>query len=469
MACAITISSISVARIATLCFLLAGDASAILLPKGPDTEAAPTLVRVDIVTETRGAKDTVEINGKLIADYSPTIIQVFSSTGIVLDGKGHIMTFLGYHWVDIPTHDSRIEIAASGGQKYRGRLIGIDQSSGVAVIELLGGKLKKTPICADCEVKDGATIMAPIIGHYGPSQFQEAQILSIGTSQGIPMQDGWTIQMNRPFPDVGLPVLTEDHRILGFVASQDPMGFRTIIYPISQLLSSAEKILQKGSDIRAGWLGVFLADSQPATQSGVLVQRVEQDSPAEKAGLASEDFLLKYDGQEIRDMRQFIQLVQRTPIGSRAVLDIIRQGNPMTINAAIEARRPQPARGRLAFSLPGAINTQAAGRDPEAKRLSPQPLVGLDTIVLTPPLADAMQIPVKAGLLVIDVSKQSPADLAGVLIGDVIMAMGGQPITDAPSFASFLQTLDWGAQLELRILRKGTELTITVQLPEQGR
>ncbi len=459
--------SVPVAWFLFLCILLGGEASAVELFQPSDQEL--DLVRVNLITETHGVKDTVEINGKTVTDYSPILIQVFSSTGIVLDGKGHIMTFLGYHWVDISSQNSRVEITGDEGQKWPGKMIGIDQLSGVAVVQSLGGKLKKTPLCTDCEIKDGVTIIAPILGRRGPSQFHEAQILSVGGDNGISAQGSWTIKMNRPFPEIGLPVLTADHRILGFVASRDATGFRTVVYPISSLLSSAQRILKEGGDIRTGWLGVFLADSQPSGASGVRIQAVEPDSPADRAGLLSEDVLFKYNGQKIRDARQFIQLVQHTPIGSLAALEIVRQGSPMKLGALVDSRKPRPARGRLAFSLPGGFNAQAAGTISGPKRLIPQPMVGLDTLILTPQLAEALQIPKQTGLLVIEVAKRMPADLAGVLVGDLIVAMDGQPIKDASGFASHMQTRDWGALMELRILRKGVELPITIRMPDQGR
>jgi serine protease Do len=468
MASAIRIRPIAAAQLLVLCLLFAVEARAINFFYASDPESGPILLRVNFITEIHGAKDSVEINGRMISDYSPVIIEVFSSTGIALDDKGHIMTFLGYHWMDIDGQDPRIEISSNGGHKWKGELIGIDQSTGVSVVRLLDGKLKKTPVCIKCEIKNGATVMAPVIGRRGPSRFQEAQILSVGAGRGIPGQGAWTIQMNRPFPDIGLPVLAADGRILGFVASQDPSSFRTVVYPISQLLASAEKILKSGGDIRAGWLGVFLNDTASAANPGVAIQGVELDSPAQKAGLASGDFLVKYDGRQITDARQFIPLVQNTPIGSKAVLEILRQGQPMTVTSSIEARRLQRVQRRLAFNFPGAVSRQAVGMFSEPNIFNPKPLVGLDTVLLTPPLADAMQMPEQTGLLVIDVARQLPADRAGVLAGDVIVAVDGRPIVDAPGFAAYLQTRDWSRQLELKIIRKGMERNITVQLPNQG-
>ncbi len=450
-------------------FAITAAASSQELPNHQARTIEPTLVRVNIITEVRGINNAVEVNGKKLTGYSPIIIQVFSSTGIVLDHEDHIMTFLGYHWIDIQDRIPRIEITARGQQKWNGRLLGIDQTNGVAVIKILDAKLKTTPICSQCEIKDGTTVMAPVKGDPTLSHFREAQVLSVGTGQGMTNPRGWIMTVNRPLPDIGQPILSSDHRVLGFIASQDHMGAQNIVYPISQLLSSAEKIIQAGGDIRAGWLGVFLADSLPASDSRVLIQSVEPDSPAQNAGLSSNDLLLKYNGQEIKSNRQFIQLVQSTPIGSKVDLQIIRMGESMTVTALIEERRPEQFRRKLAFNLPVPPGPPAGELVSNTPPNIPRPLVGLDTIMLTQALANALQLSEQSGLLVVDVARQMPADLAGVRVGDVIVAMDGQPITDAQKFSTYLQSPNWGAQLVLRVSRKGIERTIVVQLPDLGR
>jgi serine protease Do len=211
------------------------------------------------------------------------------------------------------------------------------------------------------------------------------------------------------------------------------------VYPIAPLLASAEKILKTGGDIRAGWLGIFLEDSP----GGVFVQRITPGSPAQSAGLSPGDALVRYNGQKILDARHFIQLIQDSSIGTKAKLEVVRQGKPMKLSAMIQERKPQPIQGRLSLNLP-------------------KPTIGLDTIVLTPDLADAMQMPGQTGLLVIDVVKETPAERAGVLAGDVVVAMDDQPIFDVGSFASYWQTHGLGSQLVLKVLRKGAERTITV-------
>jgi serine protease Do len=459
-----------VVQILIYCLLLAGApvAAAAQFPffeagsqKAQNQAPLHSLVRVNIVNKFRGPKDTVEINGKRFTDYSPVIIQSLSATGVVLDPKGNVLTFLGYRWLDIQDSDPDIEVSGAG-QKWKGKLVGIDQRNGVAVIRLAGGKLRKTPTCTECEVKDGAIVMAPVSP--GLSRLRRAQVVSIGMRPASPEPRGWIITLDSPFADVGQPILTADHRVLGFIASQDPMGRSNTVYPISQLLASAEKILKRGGDVFAGWLGLYVVDSNPVIGPGVLVQRVEPDSPAQRAGFSPGDFLLKFNGEQLADCYHYIQLVEESEIGSKAKIDIVRRGNPLTVNAQIEARKIQRNGGRLSANLPDAFAVPLAGIIPAPAPRNQRLLIGVDTILIDPQLAEALEIPAQNGLLVLDVQRKSPADLAGVLVGDVIVSIDGQLITDGLEFVAFLQSHNWSAQAILQINRKGTDLAIPVQI-----
>jgi serine protease Do len=296
------------------------------------------------------------------------------------------------------------------------------------------------------------------------SQLRKAQIISIGAGSANPEPGGWIITVDRPFPDIGQPILTADHRVLGFIASQDPLGIRNTVYPISQLLASAEKIIKTGRGIRAGWLGLFVVDSNPAIGPGVLVQSVEPNSPAQASGLVSGDFLMKYNGERVRSSGHYIQLVEGSSIGSKANLEILRRGKPVTLSAMVTARKSQLSFGKLSFNMQGAVGLPVAGMISEPAPRNQRLLIGVDTILLDASLAESLQIPVQNGLLVLDIQRNSPAEMAGILIGDVILSIDGQVIIDGFEFASYLQTHTWGSQAVIVVNRKGIEHTIPVQL-----
>jgi len=408
-------------------------------PAAPDTG----LVWVNIISEFRGPKENVNLNGKILRNYSPLIIQDFSSAGVVLDDNGHVMTFLSYRWVDIQSENPRVEISNRNGQKLPGKLIGIDQSNGVAVVRATEGKPGKTAVCESCENKAGSVVLVPTARDFGAARFGETRMVLSGGGIGALTPGALVAPYSQPFSDISLPVLNREFQVVGLMTSQDSTD-AGVVYPIKQLLDSARQVIKSGGTIRVGWLGIMLQDV-PAGVSGVQVQGVESGSPAQEAGLRAHDFLLRYAGRPVENARQFIGLVQNSAVGSKVKIDINRQGTPMSLTAKVRERQAQAAQNRISLN-------------------SPRPLVGLDTTLLTPDLADVLQMPGQIGLLVTGVLPRTPAAAAGVLEGDVITAMDGQPIFDVASFASYWQSHSLGSRLVLTVLRKGKERSINVRL-----
>ncbi len=439
--------------------------------KGSPEQAEVTLVRLNITTETQGARESVEINGVRIPDYRPRIIQVFPATGIVLDEQGHILTFLGYRWVDIRSPNPRIDIFTGEGLKHKGKLIGIDQSLGAAVVLSLDGSLKRTPICRLCEIRDGSTVVSPVVQGGEFQDFRSAQIVSVGSLTHEAERGSLVLTFNQPLPGVGEPILNAEHQVLGFIASQqpsgdDPAGVRTIVYPMSQLLSSADRIIQAGRDVCTGWLGVYLDNFRLPSGKGILIKQIQADSPAQRAGLAPQDVLVRLNGREIQDAKQFIQLVQNSSVGSKVTLDVLRQGKPITLAALIGSRTQHELPGKFILNFPEMLSVGGQAEAPETAADVPLPKIGIETTPLTPELADALHMPGHEGLLVLKVSEGMAAGQAGVLVGDLIVSVDGDKIMDPQVLYSHIQSRGSGGRILLRLIRKGAEHTIPILLPK---
>jgi serine protease Do len=468
------------ARAAILLALLAACLTPAAAQQGaakiPAEDAEWTFVRVNLTMETRGSGESVVINGRVIDDYRPRIIHVFPSTGVVIDDQGHVLTFLGYRWVDLQGQSPRIDIINRQGEKLKGQLIGIDQNIGVGVVKSLGGKLKKTPFCEQCPVKDGLTVVAPVTEVGGNAQFEAARVVSAGNAGSLPGLEAWSIRINRPLQGVGEPLMDGEHRVLGFISSQkfapsDPSGGSTIVYhPISQLLASAEKILKSGGDIRTGWLGVFINQDAAVNQTGIIVDNVQEGSPAQKAGLRSGDLLRRYDGKDIREAKQFIRLVQDTPIGAGVALDITRDGKPATLRAQIEARKPVTVANKIALQFPEVTTFGSAAADPQTTAAAgADDWSGVELAPLPAQLADFLQVPGKTGLLVLNIGSQANFRTAGIQAGDVILSVDGKQVQNPQNFISLVRSQAQNhGDVTLRIFRKGSEVVTTIKLSHRS-
>src|SRR5262245_54356919 len=74
-------------------------------------------------------------------------------------------------------------------------------------------------------------------------------------------------------------------------------------------------------------------------EHGVEVTRVEDDSPAAKAGLKVQDLILEFNSQRVEGIEQFVRLVRETPPGREVKLAVNRGGQNMSVAATIQARR----------------------------------------------------------------------------------------------------------------------------------
>ena len=430
-----------------------------------------TTVRVNILTEYMGSPESVvDFGGKVaIPDYRPRIIKLFPSTGIVIDKEGHVVTFLGYRWVDIHSRDPRVEVIDPQGKKFSAKLIGIDQSVRIAVVLCRDCNLKTTSLCRRCEIKDGAFVIAPLLDGSNTSQFESAKVLSASTRTDSAVGSEWTIQVNRPLSLVGAPMLNAQRQVIGLVAdepSQDStQGSRVnvTIMPVEQMLGSANRIIKADGDIQSGWLGVKV-DSDTGSKSGVAITEVEKESPAHKAGLLPGDIMVKWNGVAIQDPLRYIQIVENTPIGSTAVIEVLRHGRPVALSAIIEARRLQEPNETLMIDVQDAIALPrgwSSAADAEFFFA-----LGIDVQSLPPQLAEFLQMRGQSALLVMNVKKQAAFDRAGVAAGDVILDVDGTQVGAPQSFFDHIRSRGWGGRIFLRLWRKGIELSKAVQLPK---
>ena len=80
---------------------------------------------------------------------------------------------------------------------------------------------------------------------------------------------------------------------------------------------------------------------------GVEITRVEEGSPAEKAGLKAGDVVLEYNGERVEGMEQFGRLVRETPAAREVKLLVSRGGAVQTIAATLGTRKARTLGGNV--------------------------------------------------------------------------------------------------------------------------
>ncbi|HTV58436.1 MAG TPA: PDZ domain-containing protein [Verrucomicrobiae bacterium] len=233
---------------------------------------------------------------------------------------------------------------------------------------------------------------------------------------------------------------------------------------------------QGGED--AGWLGMEIGEVTTENAKelklsavrGVVVQGVEPDSPAAKAGLQEKDVITEYDGQVVEGTLQFRRLVRETPPGRSVTLGVSRDGNQETLNVVVGNRgaaEERQIRGTMqgpgeAFAFPGP-DVRFFAMGPDAMDFS-TPKLGIEAEDLSGQLGAYFGAPGDAGILVRDVREGTPAAKAGLKAGDVITQVDGKPVKNLSELREELRDKADQKSVSLSVLRKGATMNLTVAI-----
>lgn len=225
---------------------------------------------------------------------------------------------------------------------------------------------------------------------------------------------------------------------------------------------------RSGSMISGGtYLGVNLAEISPERARelklketyGVEISRVEEGSPAEKAGLKAGDVVLEYNGERVEGMEQFGRLVRETPSGREVKLLINRNGATQAIMATVQTRK---MRG---FNMPNLQIPEIHIPDmPQVYTAWRSPMLGVEAESLGTQLAEYFGV--KDGVLVRSVVKDSAAEKAGIKAGDVITKVDGSTVTTPNELVNSLRAAASKKTFPLEMVRDHHEMNVTVTLED---
>jgi S1-C subfamily serine protease len=82
-------------------------------------------------------------------------------------------------------------------------------------------------------------------------------------------------------------------------------------------------------------------------------------------------------------------------------------------------------------------------------------------------MQDDLSLPGPAGLVIINLEADGPAERAGLLLGDIITGLEGQHISDPADLLAFLASETVGKQVSLKIVRAGSAKAVSVTVGER--
>jgi serine protease Do len=161
----------------------------------------------------------------------------------------------------------------------------------------------------------------------------------------------------------------------------------------------------------------------------------------------------------------FIQIDAPVNLGNSGGPAFDVDGNVVAVNTAIFS----PSGGFVAIPSDTVKIVVAQLKDKGVVRHG---WMGAQVQSVTTDIADSVGMKSAQGAVVVEPQPDGPAVKAGILSGDVITSVNGQPVKDARDLAKQIRTMAPDSTIKLVVLRQGEEKTISVtlgELPNEGQ
>lgn len=272
---------------------------------------------------------------------------VGSGSGVIINEQGYIVT--NHHVID---KAEEIEVTLSDNRKYKARLIGSDETTDLALLEIEADDLTALPLVNSDQVNVGQWVMA--VGNpFNLTATVTAGIVSAtarnlninGNKFAIESFIQTDAAINRG--NSGGALVNLQGGLVGInTALMSPTGTYSgygFAIPSNIVSKVVEDLLEYGS-VQRGYLGVQIRNVDGALarelnldqSDGVYIDSVMAGSAAEEAGILSRDVVTAVNGNEIRSTPELQERVARYRPGDELTLQVIRDGRSLELPVVLK-------------------------------------------------------------------------------------------------------------------------------------
>ncbi len=386
-------------------------------------------------------------------------------SGFIIDDAGIVVT--NFHVIE---NAEEITVTLADDQSFKAKVLGKDQETDIAVLKIEPGDTKLTAVAfGDSDALRVGDWVLAIGNPFGLGGTVTAGIVSArGRDIGNGPYDDYIqtdASINRG--NSGGPLFNVDGEVIGintaiFSQSGGSVGIGFAIS--SKLAERVSSQLAEFGTTRRGWLGVFIQEVTPdiaetlglEVAEGALVSSVNENSPADSAGIEPGDVVLSFDGKRIEKMRDLPRIVAETEVGSNATVELFRNGKPVTVTVVLGEREKAELVGLV-------------GKDQQSDKQSFGSL-GFSVENITAELAAEYGLEDgTTGVVVTEVIPGSPALDKGLSEGDIIRRFGQRRVEGAEELATAIQQAEESGRSGILILveREGRERFVQIGFAEK--
>lgn len=363
-------------------------------------------------------------------------------SGFIISDDGYILT--NNHVVE---NADIITVRLSDDKEVTAELVGADPQSDVALIKIESNEKLPTLPLGDSDALEVAEWVIAIGNPFGLSQTVTVGVVSAKGRSRVGINDYENfIQTDAAINpgNSGGPLLNIHGEVVGinsalFSRTGGYMGIGFAI-PIN-MVKAIEDQLHSFGTVTRGWLGVVIQDIDKnlaesfglEDAKGILISDVQENSPADKAGLVQGDVIIKLQNSSLKDVSDLRNKVALIRPDTSAKLDIVRDGKPKQIWVTIGKQ-------------PGDFGSQKSGSNSKMFKK-----FGFSLQNLTPDLAEKLGFENNQGVVVSNVEPGSPADKAGLKPGHLIEEVNRQDVANVKQLKSALNASKNSKQTLLRV------------------
>jgi len=286
-------------------------------------------------------------------------------SGVIIDSnQGLVLT--NNHVID---KADKIMVTLHDGRQLNAELIGTDPASDIAIIRVPGNNLTQLPIADSSQLKVGDFVVA-IGSPFGLSQTVTSGIVSALGRSGLGIEKFENfIQTDasiNPGNSGGALVNLRGELIGMNTAILAPNGGNVGIgfaIPTNMIMTIKESLVKHG-EVRRGLLGVTTQDLTPELVSafnlenkqGAAISRIENNSPAAKAGLEPGDIIVAANGKTVKNSQDINNIIGLLQIGDKVSIEFFRGNEKKEVTTTIgKPVQPQLAGENLHRLLQGTV------------------------------------------------------------------------------------------------------------------
>ena len=369
-------------------------------------------------------------------------------SGFIISADGYVIT--NAHVVD---RADEVLVKLTDKREFKAKVIGADRRTDVALIKIDAKNLPVVTLGEPTKTKVGEWVVA--IG--SPYGFENSVTAGIVSAKGRALPGDNFVSFIQTDVAVnpgnsGGPLFNLRGEVVGvnsqiYSRTGGYMGLSFAI-PIDLAMDIVGQLKGSGK-VSRGRLGVQIQEVTPELAAsfglkdakGAIISSIEKGSPAERGGMQPGDVILKFEGKEVGSSSELPRMVGATKPGSKVKVEVWRN------RAAKE----------LTLTLAEWDNETVASKS-EAQPEKANKL-GLTLTELS--AEDKRSLKVENGLVVQQVS--GAALNAGVRRGDVVMALGGEKVSNLDQFAKLLAKHSGEKNIALLIQRGDRILFVPVK------